>query len=280
MNGGFDLLYMNNQPASNLEGYLAARTIKIRVVQHARIDIELNGFEVDIVNKSVDKIICNSEGLARSYISQGISNSKVSVVYNGIDTNLPLPEKHEFVRGEHAFILGTVGSLLSRKCVDHLVLALAKLRNEHNLKAHLIVVGEGPEKEHLVRLAKNYLVDTHVSWVGFSQNPLKWIQLFDVFVLASRKEAFGRVLIEAMLCSIPVVSSDVMGPKEVIENQVTGFLYPFGDIDCLALLLATLYSNPPLRHQMGRSGLIRVRKMFSIEAYVAGVVQVLDEVVQ
>lgn len=276
--GGYDLLYMNNQPSSNLEGFLAADSVKIPVIQHARIDVVLKAHEISIVNRVAKRVICNSFGLANSLRDQGILTEKVTVVHNGIDLQSLMPPKANFARDEKELILGTVGSLIERKCIDHLILCLAKLNHELGVKSRLVVVGEGPELLHLMDTAKQNSIDSAVIFVGFSQNPLEWIQLFDIFLFASRQEGFGRVLIEAMLCKIPIISADVVGPNEVVEHGGTGFLYHHGDIDALARYVTLMSSDSLLRQQYGEAGYLRVASKFSIDNYVNGVTEVFSEV--
>ncbi len=275
--GNYDMLYMNNQPSSNMEGYLAAELSEIPVVQHARIDVLLERYEISIVNGIADRVVCNSHGLANSLRMQGVFPEKIIVVHNGIDLLTPIPGKAFFDRNGQELILGTVGSLVARKCVDHLILCLARLNHEFGIASRLIVVGEGPELDHLVQIAKENSIDSSVVFVGFSQNPLEWIQHFDIFLFASRQEGFGRVLIEAMLCKIPIVSADVVGPNEVVQHGETGFLYPHGDIDALVNYVSAMNSDPALRQDLGEAGFHRVATKFSIDAYVNGVTMVFTE---
>ena len=277
--GGYDMLYMNNQPSSNMEGYLAAELSEIPVVQHARIDVSLERYEISVVNRIANKVVCNSHGLANSLRMQGVSPEKIIVVHNGIDLSTPIPEKAFFDRNGQELILGTVGSLVARKCVDHLILCLAKLNHELGVRSRLIVLGEGPELNRLVQVAKEHSVDSLVIFVGFSQNPLEWIQHFDIFLFASRQEGFGRVLIEAMLCKVPIVSADVVGPNEVVLHGETGFLYPHGDIDALVNYVLVMNSDAALRQHLGEAGLNRVAAKFSIDAYVNGVAMVFTEAI-
>jgi glycosyltransferase involved in cell wall biosynthesis len=273
--GGYDLLYMNNQPSSNLEGYLAAEQLCLPVVQHARIDVPLSSYEIDVVNRTAHRVICNSFGLSDSLKKQGVNEDRLIVVHNGIDLSTILPNKHPFVLEPDELILGTVGSLVSRKCVDQLIVCLAKLINEFHIKSRLVVVGEGPELERLKKLSAQYAVESKVIFTGFSQNPLEWIQLFDVFLFASQQEGFGRVLIEAMLCKVPVISADVVGPAEVVDHGNTGFLFSHGNLSELTKYVLRINDDPALRRQLGEAGFQRVRDKFSIEAYVTGVMNVL-----
>lgn len=83
------LVYLNNQPSSNLEGILAARAVGIPALQHARIEAALNPFEVRVANTGLRGIIAVSEGVRRGLVGQGIDPSRCVIVHNGIATDTP-----------------------------------------------------------------------------------------------------------------------------------------------------------------------------------------------
>ncbi|MEO1766414.1 glycosyltransferase [Thiobacter aerophilum] len=270
--GGFHLLYMNNQPSSNLEGYLAAESVRLPVVQHCRIDTWLNPTEVAIVNRSACRIICVSEGVAESLKSQGVQPDKLVVVHNGISPDLVLPPA---VRLEGiptgAMLIGTVGQLVKRKSVADLLNAVVALERQENLTVHLLVVGEGPEARALHESAKHAGIERRVHFVGFQRDPLPFIAAMDVFVLASSREGLPRVILEAMLLGKPVVAANAVGSRELVVDGETGLLYPHGDVHKLAAALARLLRDTELRDRLGKAGRARVRQAFSIERYVSGV---------
>lgn len=276
--GRFDLLYLNNQPSSNLEGYLAAEIANVPVVQHCRIDTRLNAEEISIVNRLAKRIICVSQGVADSLKVQGIVVEKLSIVHNGIDIaqTVPAPCLPDGV-SEDQLIIGTVGQLVKRKSVSDLLRAVAKLENEYGLRAHVMIVGEGPEATALQALANDLKISERVHFTGFKEDPLSLVAAMDVFVLASSREGLPRVILEAMLLGKPVVAANAVGSRELVVDRETGFLYPHGDIDRLAMALAELLTKNELRTQMGIAGQKRVRERFSIENYVSGVERHLGE---
>lgn len=273
----FDLLYMNNQPASNLEGYLAAEQTSVPVVQHCRIEPKLNAVECATVNRLARAVICVSHGVAETLVRQGVRAALCRVVHNGIDTrqSLPAPQVLPGVPPD-ARVVGTIGSLIGRKAVDHLLRAVAKLPPD--LTPFVLIVGEGPEETALRQLAGTLGLEARVIFTGFRKQPLPWLAAMDVFVLASPSEGLPRVILEAMLLARPVVASNVTGSREVVVAGETGYLYPYGDIDALAVHLAALLHDPARARVLGEGGRRRASAEFSIEAYVAGVTQVLAEV--
>ena len=274
--GNFDLLYMNNQPASNLEGYLAGEALGLPVVQHCRIEPLLQANEVAIVNRVVSSIICVSRGVADVLAAQHVAENRLRVVYNAIDSRAPLPPRAELPARTGRIILGTVGQLTARKGVSHLLQALAKLSSE-GLQVDCLILGEGPQRHELEMMTNRLGLENQVSFLGFKEQPLAWVQCMDICVLCSSKEGLPRVVLEAMLAGKPVVGSDVTGTRELVVNEETGLLYAYGDVAALTAALRRLIGDRALRQLMGEAGAQRVRAHFSIDAYVAGVSKILGE---
>lgn len=275
--GGYDLLYMNNQPSSNQEGYLAAEMAGVPVVQHCRIEATLSRAEVDVVNRVAKRLICVSDGVRDTLVAQGVSPDLCRVVHNAIDGRQALPDP-VVIPGlaPGALVVGSVGSLIVRKANDHLLRAAAAIR-EQVPPFHLVLVGEGPEQERLEALAAKLGLAGQVTFAGFQQTPLAWVAAMDVLVLASAKEGLPRVILEAMLLGRPVIASDIVGSRELVENGRSGLLYPYGDEGALGRHLVTLLTDGALRHRWGAAGRARVLQEFSIEHYVAGVQALLAE---
>lgn len=282
--GGYDLLYMNNQPSSNLEGVLAAEMAKVPVVQHCRIETTLNRTELAALNRGVRRVVCVSQGVADSLVKQGVPAEKCIAVLNGIDGKQTLPDpapvrKMLGVSGQQ-IVIGTVGSLVIRKGVHDLLRAAKTVRERTGAPFKLLIVGEGPQRGELEALANSLGLRNDVIFPGFQKAPLPFISAMDIFVLASAREGLPRVILEAMLLGKPVVASDVVGSRELVRKDVSGSLFPYGNVAALANSLLHLIENQALREEMGRRGREIVLTEYSIERYVAGVEAVLDEAVR
>jgi glycosyltransferase involved in cell wall biosynthesis len=277
------LVYLNNQPSSNLEGILAARAVGIPALQHARIEAALNPFEVRVANTGLRGIIAVSEGVRRGLVGQGIDPSRCVIVHNGIATDTaphlpPAAVRARWGIGEGEVVLGTAGSLVRRKRVGDLIGAVAALVAGGGSSLRCMIVGEGPERERLQAEAERYGVAGRVVFAGFQAEAVSYINTFDVFALPSEREGLPRVILEAMLMGKPVVASAVSGPSELVVDGVTGFLCPPGDAGAWHEALRRLVMDEDLRKRMGEAGRQRVVEHFSIERYVAGVEAVLARV--
>lgn len=279
--GGYQLLYMNNQPASNVEGYLAAAAAGIPVVQHCRIDPVMSESLAALVNAGATRVICVSDSVRATLLAAGVAAERCTTVYNGIDCGQSLPAdcgiRDQWAVPAHAVVVGTVGRLAPIKRVADLIRAIALLaQRQPALELHLVVVGEGGEAPRLARLATELGVAGKIRFTGFEPAPLRLVAAMDIFALASDSEGLPRVILEAMLLAKPVVASDVAGSRDLVLAGQTGLLYPCGDVPALAGALARLAGDREMRQRLGRTGAARVRAEFSIERYVSGVEAVLD----
>jgi glycosyltransferase involved in cell wall biosynthesis len=177
-----------------------------------------------------------------------LERAKVITVYNPIvdqrvlaQAELPL-EHPWFASGQPPVIL-SAGRLVRQK--DHATLLRAFSRLRRNTAARLLILGEGEERDHLAALAADLGVEGDVSLAGVDTNPYRYMRHCGVFVLSSAWEGFGNVLVEAMACGAPVVSTDCQsGPAEILEDGRYGLLVPVGDDEALATAMAATLDRP------------------------------------
>lgn len=294
-----DLLYMNNQPSTNLEGILAARDIGVLCIQHSRIAAMLNAFEVDAVNKWLRRMICVSEGVRENFVEQGINDSICDVVYNGIDQNTMSIIAASEIRkkwgvGEEEILIGTVGSLIKRKRINDLIEAVAEIQRQEargkrhdvkpeafNLKLSFkcMIVGDGPERENLRREVVEKGLQDNVIFTGFQSDAISYINAMDIFALPSENEGLPRVILEAMLMAKPVIACDVTGSAELVVDGETGFLVSVKNPEMLADALSKLIASGDMGNQMGKNARKMVFEKFSMDAYVSGVSKIFEEVI-
>jgi len=278
-----DLLYMNNQPSSNLEGIIASKLTSVPALQHSRIETTLNSFEVKAVNQWLKKMICVSEGVKDSFVRQGIDKSKCVAVYNGIDTEtLPGMSNQDIKRKwgipDGDILIGTVGSLLKRKRIKDLVEAFSLVINKTKCPVKCMIIGEGTERESLMaKVIEKNLVGS-VIFTGFQTDAVSHVNAMDIFVMPSEKEGLPRVILEAMLMGKPVVASAVTGSSELVVDGKTGFLVPPGKSNAFADAILKLIDDSALRVKMGEAARERVIKNFPIKKYVEDVEKVFVEV--
>lgn len=166
--------------------------------------------------------------------------------------------------GTEPFIIGYVGRLVAEKGIDDLLRAAAGLKGGWQIR----VLGNGPERERLIALCQSLRIADHVQWlpqVPTAQVPAHLRQLH-ALVLPSRtqpnwKEQFGRVLIEAMACGVPVVGSDSGEISNVIGDA--GLIFPEGDADALRAHLQRLLTDDTLWQTLSQCGYRRALERFT-----------------
>jgi phosphatidylinositol alpha-1,6-mannosyltransferase len=167
-----------------------------------------------------------------------------------------------------------VGRLIERKGVAHLIRALGIVRQA--VPARLVVIGDGPERTRLERLAREAGVGEHVEFRGrVSDEALREAYASaDVFALPSvfdarqDTEGLGVVLLEAMNYSVPVVASEIGGIIDIVQHERTGLLVPPGDQGALAGALTRVLTDRSLSERLGAAGLRALRESFSWERIV------------
>jgi glycosyltransferase involved in cell wall biosynthesis len=165
-------------------------------------------------------------------------------------------------------VLG-VGRLVPQKDFATLVRAFARVRARRS--ARLLVLGEGPGRCELERLAGELGVACEVRFAGRVESAPAYMARAAVFALSSAWEGFGRVLVEALAVGCPVVSTDCpSGPREILEDGAFGPLVPVGNAEALAEAIEAVLDRPP-----ERSALVKRAEAFSIERGVERYLEVL-----
>ena len=131
--------------------------------------------------------------------------------------------------------------LVDDKGIDLAIEAFASAhRGRPERKVRLVIVGEGPEKPSLQRLAQQLKIDHLINFPGFAADPSKSYCGFDAFLMPSRVEPLGISLLEAMACGLPVIASRVGGMREILANSDLGFVVPPEDSDSIATAMTLL----------------------------------------
>jgi glycosyltransferase involved in cell wall biosynthesis len=189
------------------------------------------------------------------------------VIYNGVDTRRYRVPAQRDRSAREGTVVGVTSRLRAGKGIDVLLQAMRILRDTNASEpVHLLVAGDGPQRQALERLAVSLEIEHDVSMVGWVEDLSAFWQQCDVAAVPSTStETFGMAAVEPMACGLPVVATRNGGLCEVVDDGVTGFLVAPGDADALAAALARYVSDRPLREAHGVAGRARVQQHFSIE---------------
>lgn len=215
-------------------------------------------FVAKIIYPKADKIVCVSNGIAEDILKIVNCPGKISTIYNPVvnDEILELSEESledmDFSSESMPVIL-SVGRLV--KCKDYPTLLRAFSIILQKMQARLVILGRGPKEQNLKQLAESLGISDSVIFLGFKKNPFKYMKRASVFVLSSVQEGFGNVLIEAMACGVPVVSTDCpMGPGEIIKNGENGILVPVGNPELMAEGILKILNDADLSRKLSLGG--------------------------
>ena len=181
----------------------------------------------------------------------GIRRNRIHTVYNPV-VSADLLEMSQAPVGDLWLeepgppVVVAIGRLHKQKDFSTLLAAFSLLLGKRS--ARLIVLGSGPLRADLESLAHELRIGKHVKFPGFVENPYAFLSRASLFVLSSRYEGLSNVLIEAMACGCPVVSTSCkFGPDEILEGGRWGRLVPVGDPEALAVAMLHTLAMPPRR---------------------------------
>lgn len=187
----------------------------------------------------------------------GIDEQRLHVMRNGVDLQrfrpLPLEESRRQLGIAGGPVLLSVGHLIERKG-HHLAVAAMPLVLQHHPKANLLIIGEGEERGRLQAQIDSMGIGGHARLVGAVPNDrlVNWYSAADALILASSREGWANVLLEAMACGTPVVATRIWGTPEVVAEDAVGLLVERRDGEALGKSLLSLLAQPRDRAQVRR----------------------------
>jgi len=214
------------------------------------------------------RFACVSDDIASSVARHSaVARRRILVVPNGVDVEA-------FADGSGADalrsslgippgapVIGSIGRLNEVKRQDLLLRSFAQISAQAP-RAHLLLVGDGPEMGSLRRLAGELGVADRVRFAGYQARPQDYLHVMDIFALTSRLEGMPLVILEAWAAGRPVVASRVGGIGGMVEHGRSGWLFESGDEAALSDALRTLLADPSRARRLAESGFGRVRAEF------------------
>ena len=205
--------------------------------------------------RAADGIMAVSDGVAAAlHAVVGVPTEKIATLYNPVVTaDLPRlaaenPDHPWLERGEPPVILG-VGSLTQRKDFATLIRAFELVNRERDVR--LVILGEGPERDGLERLANELGIQGKLAMPGFVANPFAYMSRAAVYVLSSNLEGLPGSLVQALACGCPSVATDCpSGPAEILQGGALGPLVPIGDEVAMARAITAQLDAPTPRNRL------------------------------
>ena len=246
-----------------------SRVLKIPFIWHVRV-IDSAGCKEKLISLLCDRIIVISDAVGKKFRRYGTSD-KVIKITNAVDTGMFRPGidttllHSELVLDGSALVIGIFSRLDWWKGHELLFSAVKRISDKiPNNKLLFLIVGDGPEKNKLIKLADFLGIRETIVFTGLRIDIPELMNLCDVIVNPSVKpEPFGRVVIEAMACGKTVIATDMGGHKEIITDGVDGLLVSPNE-DALANTILKATSDPELRSRIAASARAKVISHFDI----------------
>jgi glycosyltransferase involved in cell wall biosynthesis len=277
-------------PNSALPIMRAATGLGLPLVQHVH-DFDqrwVTPAKLRLFNRAPNLVVGVSDAAARYVAQQGVSSDRVRRVYNGV--HLPQQQPRQAARSalgasDDEIVLGLVGRLAARKGHEDLLRAMADPRlAQVKLRAFFIGGPESAEPEQRARLQRQILelnagLEQRTVFVGHRDDAAALAAGFDIAVVPSRREAFGRAAIEAMQAGIPVVVTREGGLPELVRDGCEGVVVEPGNVEQLSAALVRLAHEPALRASMGARGRERAGE-FSHARFVNSMTMIYHELLR
>ena len=198
-----------------------------------------------LTNRLVDIIVCVGQDDYKlvSKTMRG-QKPKIILIKNAVMFPYPQTDKNlEQLRQRSKYLVMTICRLHYQKNVATLIEAFQFLDNNFNL----VIIGDGPQLDSLQRLTHDLKLSERIFFAGNKPNASSLIHYCDVFCLSTHWEGLPLVLLEAMLSRVPVVASNVHGVREIVRNNVTGWLFETNDAQELSHKIIQAVSNSSVR---------------------------------
>ncbi|PHM47215.1 glycosyltransferase family 4 protein [Xenorhabdus miraniensis] len=206
-------------------------------------------------------VITLSKNMESYYMKNIFLKRKIEHIYNGrplqkFNKNSKDDINHIIKNKKNNILIGSSCSLTRRKGLEQVIKILPKIPN-----AIFIIIGDGPQKDELIRLSIELNVNNRVFILGFKDNPIDYIYNFDIFILPSRSEGFGLSLIEGASCKLPLVCSDIPSFRELFSESEAAFF----QLDNDNSLLIALYSAIENKENLSKNAFIKYTKKYTDE---------------
>jgi glycosyltransferase involved in cell wall biosynthesis len=218
----------------------------------------LKGWLVRGLYPLAERTLCVSQGVKSDLVSNyKVPEEKCLVIYNPLEIDkiavlAQEPVEHPWFQGDVPVLLAC-GRLTAAKNYPLLLRAVKLALPEQPVR--LVILGTGEDRPQLEAYAGELGISPQVAFLGFQKNPYKYMARAAALVLSSSVEGFANVLLEAMACGTPVVSTRCpSGPEEIITPEEDGLLVPIEDAPALAADISRLLADAPLRQRLAAGG--------------------------
>ena len=282
-----DLVHLNNSIVRNHSWMVGAMFAGVPCVTHERGINERFPLRARLLARSLAAVICISAAVRDNFVARGLGRLPLVTIHNGLDPATMQPTRaadevrSELGVGPECRLVGMIGNIKQWKGQTVVVRAMGLLRDEFP-ELTCAFVGDSSPADAAYRREVEALIDElglrgRLLITGYRTDVASYVAALEVQIHASvAPEPFGRVLLEAMALSKPLVASGGGAVPEIVVDGETGLLFEPGDPASLATALRSLLGEPARAEAMGRAGRRRLEREFSISHNVAETQRLYD----
>jgi glycosyltransferase involved in cell wall biosynthesis len=283
------------------EGALAARLTGIPHLYLAHIEYEPDmplfqrlplslGSFAQLMSELSDHVVAVSNSVSATLATQ-VTGDKLQVIHNGIELSLfdtALANQSNRLKEElniplNSLLITAVGRIVPDKGFDYFVDVARLVLQKSQNNVHFIIAG-GEENVNFTNLLKQKVIDYAIGdnfhFLGFRVDVADILAASDIFVLSSRKEGHPYVMLEAMASECAVVAFNCAGVEETIDEGISGFIVPIGDINAMAERLIMLIDSVTLRDSLAKSAKKRIKAFFTADKTATELMTVYEKLLQ
>jgi glycosyltransferase involved in cell wall biosynthesis len=240
--------------------------------QHTNLKLRLYNQVDRLTLRSADRVVSVCQAFAPRLVAYGVKPERIRVLHNAAVPTPPVPTlerdqlRQQLGVRDREIVLLAIGRLSLEKGHADLLRALGRLRSLPQ-PWKLVLIGIGPERESLGRLADSLGISDRIVFAGFHPDIRRFYSIAHVCVLPSHSEGSSNVLLEAMMAGVPVVATSAGGNPEIVLDEQTGLLVPVRDPQALAAAILRLLSEPDLAARLADRAFSRAASEFSVDRY-------------
>ncbi|MEZ5336046.1 MAG: glycosyltransferase family 4 protein [Methanolobus sp.] len=285
----YDIYHGHIYSSGLIANYLAKRSggIAVNTIHGSYYPVwnELNGPVSAFLYRKAERILApllagisslqihTGDYFAKQVLEWNVSLDKIKTIHNGVDLGLfdsdspagEIPHIQSKLEEKSFPIILTARRLVKKNGIELLIRSFKIALEKED--SHLLIIGDGPERQKLEELTKELHIDKNVSFLGFipHEKIAGYLKLADIAAVPSIIEASSLFMLEAMAMAKPVIATNAGGLPEVIDNSMGMLVEPGNEYD-MAGKLRELISNPQLRQELGKKAQIHVRNYYSWES--------------